>query len=246
MEIVFDNDFLFDLTLNLKSKLQVDFSNKEGPDKYHQRFIETMEKEENGDYDYIYKNVACFLNNLSKGPIACGIGSEERTTFLKQMPVIEYFENPTSFKSDSLDDHKLIRLSGEQQAQLEYSSLEKIKLLITEYSEIRIWYDKNPDSIMGFCYLCSLLESYTGKIYVMNISMARGFGFSEESEYESWDRSDLFDEDGSAFRRLLDVKKELSDSDRSKHAQMWKTVEKENTNERIVIFKDNDFSIVSK
>ncbi len=91
-----------------------------------------------------------------------------------------------------------------------------------------------------------LLESYTGKIYVMNISMARGFGFSEESEYESWDRSDLFDEDGSAFRRLLDVKKELSDSDRSKYAQMWKTVEKENTNERIVIFKDNDFSIVSK
>ncbi len=110
LEIVFDNNFLFDLTLNLKSKLQVDFSNKEGPDKYHQRFIETMEKEENGDYDYIYKNVACFLNNLSKGPIACGIGNEERTTFLKQMPVIEYFENPTSFKSHSLDDHKLIKI----------------------------------------------------------------------------------------------------------------------------------------
>lgn len=247
IEIVFDNDFYFDLTLALAHKIHYDYVNFTNDNQQEfERAIEGIEKYENGEYDYLFNNVGEFINFLSRGPVACGIGGEERVAFLKQQPAIEYFESSQSFKAYRQHEiGKLLQLSGEDQAELEYSSLKKIQSLIFNHKEIRIWYDKNPNSIIGFCYLCKLLETYTGKIYVMDISIVKDFISSEDWEYDSWEEVANFNDDDE-FIKLLEVKNELSDSDKCKYAEIWKKIEKENANERIVICNDTDFSIVSK
>ena len=78
----------------------------------------------------------------------------------------------------------------------------------------------------------------------MDISIVKDFISSEDCEYDSWEEVANFYDD--EFIKLLEVKNELSDSDKCKYAEIWKKIEKENANERIVICNDTDFSIVSK
>lgn len=110
-----------------------------------------------------------------------------------------------------------------------YEELNRLKSYLSTGESVRVWYSDCPYSLCGFYHLCSILENYNSKVFVVKLPE---YIYSKNCiiSYNHW--GEVAPE---YFEKFLSYQKELSSLEIQVNAEVWNELKEDNSPLRALI-----------